>query len=172
MSDAREENKFIKFLKEYVPYIIVIILILLFKKFLYAPIRVNGASMMDTLHDGDIMILDIIGYKKNGLKRYDIVVVDEGSELIIKRVIGFPGEKIEYKDNELYINDKKVKDKYNSNYTEDFSIIVPDGKYFVLGDNRNDSMDSRVFGAFDKKQILGKTKFIVLPFKRYGEVKK
>lgn len=172
MSDTIKKEKLKNFLKEYGPYIAAIILILLFKKFFYSPIRVNGESMMSTLHDGDIMILDVIGYKKNGLKRFDIVVVDEGSELIIKRVIGLPGEKIEYRDNELYINDKKVDDKYNSNETDDFSVVVPKDKYFVLGDNRNNSMDSRIFGAFSEKQIRGKTKFIVMPFSRYGEVKK
>ena len=171
MSDTKKENGFIIFLKEYLPYVIVIILILLFKKYCYSPIRVNGDSMMDTLHDGDIMLLDIIGFKKNGLKRFDIVVVDEGSELIIKRVIGLPGEKVEFIDNELYINDKKIKDKYSSNYTEDFSIKVGKGKYFVMGDNRENSMDSRVFGAFSKEQILGKTKYIVLPFSRNGTLK-
>ena len=170
MDNIKEENKFIKILKEYGPYLLVIILILLFKRFLYSPIRVNGDSMMSTLHDGDIMILDIIGYKNNGLKRFDIVVVDEGAEFIIKRVIGLPGEKVEYIDNELYINGEKMDDPYNSNETGDFSVTVPKDKYFVLGDNRNNSMDSRVFGSFSKKQIRGKTNFIVMPFSRYGKV--
>ena len=59
--------------------------------------------MMKTLHDGDIMILNIIDYKVHGVKRFDIVVVDEGDELIIKRVIGLPGDTVEYKNNKLYI---------------------------------------------------------------------
>lgn len=172
MSDTKEANKLKSILKEYGPYVVAIICILLFKRFLYSPIRVNGDSMLGTLVDGDIMILDIIGYKKDGLKRFDIVVVDEGSEFIIKRVIGLPGEKIEYIDNELYINGKKVDDPYNSNVTTDFSVTIPKGKYFVLGDNRNNSMDSREFGAFTEKQIRGKTSFIVMPFSRYGKVEK
>ncbi len=170
MSDTKE-NKVIHFVKEFLPYVIVIILVLLFKKFLYAPIKVNGDSMYSTLHDGDIMILDIIGYKKNGIKRFDIVVVDEGNELIIKRVIGLPGEKVKYKDNKLYINDKKVTDNYGKHETEDFEEVVPKGEYFVLGDNRTNSMDSRVFGTFSKKEILGKTSMTVFPFKRWGNKK-
>ena len=166
MNDTK--NKIIKISKEIVPYFIVIILVLLFKKFFYAPIKVNGESMMNTLHDKDIMILDVIGYKINGIKRFDIVVVDEGDELIIKRVIGLPGEKVAYKDNTLYINDKKIIDIYGSKKTDDFEEIVPKGKYFVLGDNRTNSMDSRVFGAFPKSKILGKTKLVLLPFNRIG----
>lgn len=166
MSDTKE--KAIKILKEVIPYVIVIILVLLFKKFFYAPIKVNGESMMNTLRDKDIMILDVIGYKTKGLKRFDIVVVDEGDEFIIKRVIGLPGEKVTYKNDQLYINGKKVTDRYGSKVTEDFEEVVPKGKYFVLGDNRTNSMDSRVFGAFPKSKILGKTKMVIFPFSRWG----
>lgn len=162
------KDKTIKIIKELLPYIIVIILVLLFKKFFYAPIKVNGESMMNTLHDKDIMILDVIGYKTKGLKRFDIVVVDEGDELIIKRVIGLPGEKVTYKDNVLYINGKKMKDNYGSKVTEDFDEVVPKGKYFVMGDNRTNSMDSRVFGSFSKSKILGRTKMVIFPFSRWG----
>ena len=163
-----KEKKGLKIIKEVIPYVIVIVLVLLFKKFVFAPIKVNGESMMNTLKDGDIMILNIIDYKMHGLKRFDIVVVDEGEELIIKRVIGLPGEEVEYRDNQLYINGKKVKDKYASQETEDFSEVVPKGEYFVLGDNRTNSLDSRVFGTFKEKDILGKTNLTVYPFKRWG----
>ena len=166
-----EEKKGLKIIKEIIPYIIVIILVLLFKKFLYTPIRVNGESMMKTLHDGDIMILNIIDYKVHGLKRFDIVVVDEGDELIIKRVIGLPGDTVEYKNNKLYINGKKVNDKYASEKTEDFSVLVPKNEYFVLGDNRTNSLDSRAFGTFSSKKIKGKTSMIVFPFSRWGKKK-
>ena len=166
-----EEKKGLKIIKEIIPYIIVIILVLLFKKFLYTPIRVNGESMMKTLHDGDIMILNIIDYKVHGVKRFDIVVVDEGDELIIKRVIGLPGDTVEYKNNKLYINGKKVNDKYASRETEDFSVLVPKNEYFVLGDNRTNSLDSRAFGTFSSKKIKGKTSMIVFPFSRWGKKK-
>ena len=169
--EEKKDNKVLHFIKEIIPYIIVIILVLLFKKFLYAPIRVNGESMMKTLHDGDIMILNIIDYKLHGVKRFDIVVVDEGDELIIKRVIGLPGETVEYKDNKLYINGKKVNDKYASEKTEDFSVLVPKNEYFVLGDNRTNSLDSRAFGTFSSKKILGKTSMTLFPFNRWGNKK-
>ena len=169
--EEQKDKKILHIIKEIIPYVIVIILVLLFKKFLYTPIRVNGESMMKTLHDGDIMILNIIDYKVHGVKRFDIVVVDEGDELIIKRVIGLPGDTVEYKNNKLYINGKKVNDKYASRETEDFSVLVPKNEYFVLGDNRTNSLDSRAFGTFSSKKIKGKTSMIVFPFSRWGKKK-
>jgi signal peptidase I len=157
-----------KIIREYLPYILVIILVLLIKKFVVTPIKVNGESMMTTLHDGDIMILNIIDYKFNDIKRFDIVVVDEGDEYIIKRIIGLPGEEVTYKDNKLYINGKRVKDNYGSDVTEDFSVKVADDSYFVLGDNRTNSLDSRYFGSFKKSSILGKTSLVLFPFNRFG----
>ena len=169
MKDTESENKFYKFIKEYVPYVVLLILILLFKHYLYSPVYVNGESMMSTLHDGDVMILDIIGSRNANFKRFDIVVVDNGKELIIKRVIGLPGEKVEYLHNQLYINGEEVEDPYGNGTTEDFDVIVRKGEYFVLGDNRQNSMDSRYFGAFPKEKILGKTRFVIFPFGRLGD---
>lgn len=160
-----------KFFKEYVPYIIVIILVLLIKRFVVSPIKVNGDSMYNTLKDKDIMILNIIGYRFSDIKRFDIVVVDGKDEYLIKRVIGLPGEEIEYKNNKLYVNGKLIKDKYGKNHTKDFKTKIPKGHYFVMGDNRNNSLDSRYFGAFKKNKILGKTNFTVFPFNRFGKKK-
>ena len=170
MSDTGE-NKTKAKIKEYLSYLFVIILVILMKKFIISPIKVNGESMMTTLQDGDIMILNIIGYRFQDIKRFDIVVVDEGKEFIIKRVIGLPGETIEYKDNQLYVNGKKVKDTYASEETEDFKTVVPKGKYFVLGDNRTNSLDSRYFGSFEKKDIMGKTSLTLFPLSRIGNKK-
>lgn len=164
-------DKMKSIIKEYGLYVITIILVLLVKKFVVSPIKVNGTSMMTTLHDGDIMILNIIGYRFDKINRFDIVVVDEGNEYLIKRVIGLPGEEIEYKDNQLYINGKKVKDNYGSQVTEDFKVKVKKNSYFVLGDNRTNSLDSRYFGSFKKNRIMGKTSLIIFPFNRFGEKK-
>ena len=170
MSDT-SKAKIKKFVSEYLSYVIILIVVLLVKRFVISPIKVNGVSMADTLHDGDIMILNIIGYRFQDIKRFDIVVVNEGSELIIKRVIGLPGEEVEYKDNQLYINGKKMKENYGSDITKDFKTKVDKNSYFVLGDNRTNSMDSRVFGAFQKKDILGKTSLTIFPFNRFGNKK-
>ena len=170
MSDIKQKN-FKYYFNEYISYIIVIILVLLFKKFVVSPIKVNGNSMFKTLHDGDIMILNIIGYRFSDVERFDIVVVDEGDEYLIKRVIGLPGETIEYRDNQLYVNGKKVKENYSSEKTDDFKVKVSKDSYFVLGDNRTNSLDSRYFGAFKRKKILGKTKLTIFPFNRFGNKK-
>jgi len=164
-------DKFKKILKEYLPYVLIIIIVLIIKSNVVAPIRVNGRSMNNTLKDGDIMILNIIGYKTSNIKRFDIVVVDNGKDYLIKRVIGLPNEEIEYKDNKLYINGKLVKDKYGNGNTKDFKVTVNNNSYYVLGDNREDSLDSRYYGSFNKKKILGKTNFTLFPFNRFGNKK-
>lgn len=166
-----ENSKVKVFIKEYVPYIAIIILVILIKRYIVAPVKVNGSSMMDTLHNGDIMILNNTAYYFDDIKRFDIVVVRENKEYIIKRVIGLPGETVEYRDNKLYINDKLVKDNYGSEPTDDFKEKVGKNSYFVLGDNRTNSMDSRVFGTFKKKEIIGKTNLTIFPFSRFGTKK-
>ena len=170
--NKKETNKTTKStFKDIIIYILIIFAILLFKKYVISPIRVNGESMMNTLHDGDIMIMNSINYRFSEIKRYDIVIIDEGQELIIKRVIGLPGDTVKCVNNKLYINDKRVKDKYASSKTSDFSVDVGNGEYFVLGDNRSNSMDSRVFGTFKKKEIIGKTSLTIFPFSRFGNKK-
>ena len=149
-------------------YLAIIVAILLFKKFVATPILVSGASMKNTLLDSDILILNKMAYVANDIKRFDIVVVDTDSEYIIKRVVGLPGEKISYIDNKLYVNKKLVKENYQHGQTENFEVTVPKNKYFVLGDNREVSVDSRMLGAFSKKEILGKTNLVIFPFKRFG----
>lgn len=133
--------------------------------------------MVPTLKDGDIMILDKIGYRINGLDRFDIVVVDYDGERIIKRVIGLPNDHVEYIDNKLYINGEYIEEEYERKDTNDFMLemigenVIPEGKYLVLGDNRPISKDSRIIGLIDEKDIKGYTSIILFPFNRIGKVK-
>lgn len=166
-----------KNIKEIIPYILIIILVILIKSYVVSPIRVIGSSMESTLFDGDIMILNKISYRFNKIKRFDIVVIDHEDKSLIKRVIGLPGDKIEYKDNKLYINDKNYSESYlnKGTITYDFELDellgmerVPEDCYFVLGDNREISSDSRIIGFIDKKYIEGKTSIIIFPFSRIG----
>lgn len=164
-------------IKDILEYAVIIIAVLLFREFLYSPIRVSGSSMVPTLKDGDIMILDKIGYRINGLDRFDIVVVDYEGERIIKRVIGLPNDYVEYIDNKLYINGEYIEEEYERKDTNDFMLemigenVIPEGKYLVLGDNRPISKDSRIIGLIDEKDIKGYTSIILFPFNRIGKVK-
>ena len=162
-------NQLLKLLKELLPYIIIIIAVIIIRTFIFTPVVVNGPSMMDTLHNGDVMILDKIGMKLGGIKRFDIVVIQTGKTKIIKRVIGLSGETISYKNNKLYINGKEVSDNHSNEITYDFEEVkIPDGEYYVLGDNRTDSVDSRILGTIPKNEILGHATFIIYPFNRFG----
>lgn len=166
-----------KRIKDIIEYVIIIIAVLLFRYFLYSPIRVSGDSMVPTLNDGDIMILNKIGYKINGLDRFDIVVVNYKGEKIIKRVIGLPGDHVEYKDDKLYINGKFLEEEYERKETSDFMLeflgenVIPKDKYLVLGDNRPISKDSRIIGLVDKSDIEGYTSLVLFPFSKIGNVK-
>lgn len=169
-----------KFIKEVLPYIVIIIIVLLIKKFLFSPIRVIGPSMNHTLLDGDIMILDKISYRFNDIERFDIVVIKTNKTKIIKRVIGLPGDKIEYKDNKLCINGEYVKEDFldKNTKTYDFTLYdltgyetIPEGYYFVMGDNREESSDSRIIGLISKKNIEGHAKYTIFPFRRFGSKK-
>lgn len=164
-----------KVLKENLVYIIIIILVILVKCFVVTPVKVNGKSMLNTLKPNDIMILNKLAYKNKDIKRFDIVVVKDHGELIIKRVIGLPGEKITYKNNILYVNGKKVEENFKKikhDQLDDYTTgVIPKGKYFVVGDNRPDSADSRIIGFIKKKNITGKCVYTIFPFSRVGKKK-
>ena len=159
-------------IKEYLPFTLFVLLIIGIRIFICSPINVNGSSMSTTLIDGDIMILNKIGLKK-GIQRFDIVVVKTEGNYLIKRVIGLPNELLSYKDEKLYINGKVVEDKYNLNFTGDIEPIeIGNNEYFVMGDNRNISKDSRMIGTIKKDKIIGKTNFVIYPFNKFGKVEK
>lgn len=162
-----------KFIKESASFIIVILIALIIKFYIVTPIRVNGRSMLPTLTNKDIMILNEIGFYTKGLKRFDIVVINYPGEKLIKRVIGLPGEKVEFKNNKLYINDKLIEEPFEHTSTDDFILDgkVPENHYFVVGDNRLESVDSRRLGTFPKSKIQGKTNFVLYPFNKIGIVK-
>lgn len=156
-----------KIIKEIIPYIVIVLVVILIRTFLITPIKVIGPSMNPTLESGDIMILN----KVSKIDRFDIVVIDsdKSNEVLIKRVIGMPGETVEIKDGSIYINGKKLKENFGKGETSNYNYIkVPKNEYFVLGDNRPISADSRVFGTFNKKEIKGTTKLVLFPFRNFG----
>ena len=157
---------YMKFLKEYGPYIVILIVVLIVKTYIITPIAVNGDSMFPTLEDKDIMILR--KYDKK-IERFDIVVVSYNHKYLIKRVIGMPGELIKYEDNKLYVNGEYIEEDFlDKATTNDFEFKIPQEYYFVMGDNREISYDSRSMGAFSINKILGKTNYTFYPFQRIG----
>ena len=160
-----------KWLKENLLFTILLLIIVIVRIFFYSPIRVNGTSMYPTLQDKEFMILNKIGLQK-GINRFDIVVVESNGKYIIKRVIGLPGESVMYSNNKLYINGKAIEDNYSKSETENFeNVILKDNEYFVMGDNREVSKDSRVIGPVNIKNIKGKTNLVIFPFNKIGIVK-
>lgn len=128
---------------------------------------VVGTSMEDTLRDGDILLVDV-GVEK--IERYDIITMRVGEARIIKRVIGLPGETIQIIDGKTYINGAEIEDQYaaitaNGGVSEEI-YFINEGEYFVLGDNRSASADSREFGSVSEEDVIGKVVFSIYPFNR------
>ncbi len=173
------ENKKKYFISAIEMFIVFAITICVFK-FVVIPVRIDGNSMENTLHDKDIALINAIGVKEENIQRFDVVVIysDVLDEKIIKRVIGLPGETIEFKNDVLYVNGKEIKQdfldeqfvkesklNYNANYfTEDFKVKVGQGEFFVMGDNRLRSTDSRVLGTFKIDDIIGSKGAVIFPF--------
>ena len=123
--------------------------------------------MNDTLYNGNILILKKID---KSIDRFDIVVVNYRDEKIIKRVIGLPEEDVEYRSDTLYINGERVEETYGNSTTRDFSDYCGENEYFVMGDNRVNSKDSRMIGCVKKEDIVGTTDFILFPLNKFGFV--
>lgn len=161
-----------KFWKEARDYILIIISVLIIRTFIVTPAIVEGASMDYTLEDGQLVFINKFVYNVKDIERFDIVVLEneEDNDRIIKRIIGLPNETIEYNNNQLYVNGKLIEQPYEVKNTEDFTVKLSKDEYFVLGDNREVSKDSRMLGAFNKKDIVGRVNFRLLPFKKFGSI--
>ncbi len=172
-----KKEKLKKIIKEVYPYFVIVLVVVLVRSFIITPAIVDGKSMYPTLNDNNIVILNKLDYKINGLKRFDIIVVDYNGEKLIKRVIGLPGEHIEYKNNMLFINGYLTNENFNHDNTSNFKLEmigylkIPGDKYFVVGDNRNGSTDSRMIGLIDKKDIKGKVSLRLFPINKFGKIK-
>ncbi len=167
-NEKNEESKFIKFIKELIPYVIILIVVVLIRTYLFTPIIVSGPSMKPTLDGGELMILNKLD---DNFERFDVVVVDIGSEDIIKRIIAMPGESISCENGIIYVNGRKQEESYSQGRTSDFEkVVLKDDEYFVMGDNREDSKDSRHLGPIKKDSLKGSTKLVLFPFSDFGNI--
>lgn len=162
--------------------LIVVVLSFLIVKFVGQRTEVIGRSMNPTLNDGDNLILDKISYKLHDPERYDVVVFpfrDGSGKNYIKRVIALPGETIRIDlDGNIYINEEILYESYGNAVIERpgsalEGVTLGEGEYFVMGDNRNDSEDSRFsVGKVKRSEILGRAWIRIWPFKDFGRVNK
>lgn len=153
-------------LKEILPYVIILVAVILFRTFIATPVIVNGPSMQETLHTNDILILR----RTSKINRYDIVVANHNGDKLIKRVMGIPGDKIKCVSGIIYVNNEEVSN-YGYGTSFDFAqVILGENEYFLIGDNREDSLDSRYFGPVEKSNISGVADFRVFPFNKIGKL--
>ncbi len=166
--------------------LVCVFFVYLITTFIFKPVKVDGSSMYPTLEDGEYGFSFVLGAIVDDFQRFDVVIVDTlENKLYVKRIIGLPNETIEYKDDVLYIDGKVVeeefldmnymeqtkKDNNVSVFTNDFGpITLGDNQYFVMGDNRMSSYDSRQLGAYNVDQLISKSMIIVYPFDKIGYI--
>lgn len=140
--------------------------------------KVDGHSMENTLHESENLVLDKISYRFEDPKRFDIVVFPveaDNNKIYIKRVIGLPGEKIQIINGKIYVNEKLLEENYGKEAIEQAgraseAITLGEDEYFVLGDNRNESADSRIaeVGNVKRSTIIGRAWLRIWPFDQFG----
>lgn len=144
--------------------------------FLLRPFEVDGQSMYPTFHDGEMVLTNLISLKMGLPQRGDVVVLqapDDPEKDYIKRVVGLPGDTVMISSGDFYVNNKKfdesaylasdVKTTGGAFLSENQPVVVPPRQYFVVGDNRSNSKDSRALGFIKQEAIIGKSFFVYWP---------
>lgn len=161
---------------------VMFLLAFLIRTYLIQTFVVEGRSMEPNFHDGEYLLIDKISYRFRPPQRGDVVVFispDDGKLHFIKRVIGLPGEQIEITQNSIFINQRKLAELYlnrgeqtliENNFLADFKTVIGQDEYFVLGDNRQNSKDSRSIGLIPKKNVTGRAFLTIYPLTFFGLV--
>ena len=175
-----------EFFRDFIGYIITFVIIIFIFTFIVAFHPIAGNSMVPALQEGNIVAVNKFYKFISNFKRNQIIIVKKERKTYVKRVIGLPGENIYYKDDTLYVNEKEIKEEFLSNEitTYDFNLtsicgeelckngLIPEDYYFVLGDNRTDSKDSRniTFGLVHKDEIDGLVMIKIWPINDVGKI--
>ncbi|UXH46423.1 signal peptidase I [Rossellomorea vietnamensis] len=142
--------------------LIILFVMIIIGRFTLTTAQIEGESMLPTFFTGDKVFIS----KFSLIDRFDIIVFNSPieSHVHIKRVIGMPGDEVQVKNDVLYVNGKKYKETYlNEHSTEDLKVTVPEGKLYVMGDNRRESNDSRLYGFISKEAVIGEVKLKYSP---------
>jgi signal peptidase I len=146
--------------------------------FLYQPVRVEGTSMLPVLEDQDRLFINKIAYRVGEIQQGDVVVFEyprDHSKSYIKRVIALPGDRLRIDHGEVYVNGRLLPEPYVPNRFMDErsqpEMVLPPNQYFVMGDHRSISSDSREFGPVDRDLIYGKAVFVYWPMEQMGVVR-
>ena len=151
--------------------------------FIYQPVKVEGTSMMPTLTNEERIFINKFTYRfgLGSIERGDTVVFwypQDTTKSYIKRVIGVPGDRIRVEEGQVFVNGQALAEDYIPNEYRDYSSwrdgqeqVVPEGRYFVLGDHRNQSSDSRMWGYVPRENIYGKAVFVYWPLDKVGRVR-
>ena len=185
--EAAPEKKFfspqlIKEIREWVlAFAAALVIVFILRSFLFTLIRVDGPSMSDTLLDGDTLFVNVLDMRLNGPDRFDVVICKYPNrpDQYVKRVIGLPGDTLAVRGGVLYINDQPIEEPFLSDartvrFDKDSNsfgpVKIPEGHYYVMGDNRDDSNDSRSIGMIPEEMFIGKVEYILFPINRIGAV--
>lgn len=182
MSEEKERSTGKEILSFVIYFAVVIVAMFLIIHYVGQRTEVSGSSMENTLSDGDNLIVDKISYRFHEPERFDIIIFPyqyEADTYYIKRIIGMPGEKVRIDDaGNIYINGEILKESYGREIILDSGIakdeiILGEDEYFVLGDNRNNSSDSRdpSVGIIHKEDIIGRAWLRIYPFDDFGFIK-
>ena len=164
------KNKIAKEILEWALTIIIpVVAALLIHQYLFTFARVDGTSMLDTLHENNIMGVSRLHYRLNEPQRGEIITCnypEDGNKLFVKRIIGLPGETIEIREGTVYIDGEPIAETYLSRVDDQSmdSITLAEDEIFVMGDNRPVSRDSRAVGPLTLDEIYGRVLFVAFPF--------